>query len=83
MSRVSFYQTWSGVEVPPQQKPCQSEINVVAMFVELACGAELGGEFVLRLAVGAASTQMRHIDGVWDLLCREADRILKLQDSLS
>ncbi len=39
--------------------------------------AELGGEFVLRLAIGAASTQMRHIDSVWNLLCVEADKLLQ------
>jgi len=41
-------------------------------------GAELGGEFVLRLAIGAASTQIRHIDGIWDLLSSEADQFVKL-----
>jgi len=46
-------------------------------------GAELGGEFVLRLAIGAASTQMRHIDGIWDLLCSEADMILNPPASTS
>ena len=40
------------------------------------CSAELGGEFVLRLAIGAAGTQKRHVDAVWDLLCKEADTIL-------
>ena len=37
--------------------------------------AELDGKVVLRLAVGAASTQMRHVQAVWDLLSKEAQRL--------
>lgn len=46
---------------------------------KVALLAELGGTYVLRLAVGSASTQQRHVDAVWELLCSEADKILRTE----
>ena len=38
--------------------------------------AELDGKVVLRLAVNAALTQLRHIEDVWTLICSKADEVL-------
>lgn len=37
---------------------------------------ELGGQFTMRMAIGAAHTQQRHIDGAWDLIREETERQL-------
>jgi hypothetical protein len=37
---------------------------------------ELGGQYTLRLAVGAATTQKRHIDQAWQLLSEAATQVL-------
>lgn len=37
---------------------------------------EVGGQLMLRLAVGSAQTQLSHIDEVYQVLCDAADRVL-------
>lgn len=37
---------------------------------------ELGGEYILRLAIGAATIQKRHIDAFCELLSTKANDIL-------
>lgn len=37
---------------------------------------ELGGQFTMRMAIGAAHTQQRHIDGAWDVIREETERQL-------
>jgi hypothetical protein len=37
---------------------------------------ELGRQYTLRLAVGAATTQRRHIDQAWQLLSEAATQLL-------
>ena len=49
----------------------------------LAEFAELGGDYVLRLAIGAASTQKRHVTAVWKLICTEADKILAQEQPIA
>ncbi|KAK3153654.1 hypothetical protein QOZ80_2BG0179110 [Eleusine coracana subsp. coracana] len=39
------------------------------------------GKFVIRLAVGGAATEMRHVRDVWDLLQRVADDVLRRYQS--
>jgi len=39
-------------------------------------GTELDGRFTLRMAVGSPQTQPRHVAAAWDLVRREADRLL-------
>jgi aromatic-L-amino-acid decarboxylase len=34
------------------------------------------GRFVIRVAIGATATRAEHVDGLWELLSREADAVL-------
>jgi aromatic-L-amino-acid decarboxylase len=42
---------------------------------------ELAGEYTIRLAVGSATTQRRHIDQAWQLLCETATEVLAKQET--
>ncbi len=38
---------------------------------------ELDGRTTLRIAIGGAQTQPRHVAAAWDTICREADKVLQ------
>lgn len=40
---------------------------------------ELGGQYTLRLAVGSATTQRRHVEEAWQLLQDTATQLLAAQ----
>lgn len=42
---------------------------------------ELAGEYTIRLAVGSATTQRRHIDQAWQLLSETATEVLAKQET--
>lgn len=35
---------------------------------------DLGGRYTLRMAIGSAQTQARHVDAACDLICRLSDK---------
>ena len=36
---------------------------------------DLGGRYTLRMAVGSAQTQARHVDAAWALICSLAEQL--------
>lgn len=53
---------------------CHTHTNAGESFI---IGTELSGKFTVRFAVGNATTQLKHVQHGWDLVCAQADKLLQ------
>ncbi len=66
----------------PTLQGVSREVNAAILEAVNASGAaflihtELGGEFTMRMAIGATHTQQRHVDAAWTAVVAETERQL-------
>lgn len=67
---------WTHGKAKPQMKTWNAKLFRKVCDLFLFNIAELDGEVILRVAIGSAITQLKHVKALWNLIGQEADKIL-------